>query len=135
MTPYTSSLRIAVLLGGIWAHLIHVSLVPQHKRHLDLFSRFCWAHYHDSETNRQTTLYSASVASRLHLRSTAIRANAIIIIPQFLGTNHALFEHFAFMPASDGFLLAFNCRTYRHFPTNLETNILKNNLFMILLDI
>ena len=145
VTPTFLPSELPFCLGGSGPHLIHVSLVPQHKQHLDLFSRFCWAHYHDSETNRQTTLYSASVASRLHLRSTAIwantiRANVIIIIPQFLGTSHALFEHFAFMPTSViipqwRFLAGIQLPNWSALSRQDPQFEKKNNLFMTLLDI
>ena len=61
--------------GGPGPHLIRSSLGPPQstsKRHLDRFSRFCWVHKRDTQTDRRR--YSIC-SNRLHLTSAAMRPN------------------------------------------------------------
>jgi len=58
-------------MGDLHSNLIHGSLSPQRKRHLDHFSRFCRAHDCEWQTDHTTQ----SEVARIYMRGKAMQPN------------------------------------------------------------
>jgi len=77
--PLFSPQNCPLPMGDVDLHLIHGSLahtIPQPKRHLNWFSRFCTAHYCDRLTRQMTDHTTQSVTiDRIYICITAVQPN------------------------------------------------------------